>query len=205
MTNPIFRASYSILSSWEAGYAQQAIEMYFKLPRETNKYMEDGIRFHNSWEDYINKNKQMHPQLSSICEPLKDPVCELKLEMPINDHINLVGVIDCLDVPKICEFKSGVKSACAYAETKQIPVYALLAEYHVHTIDRGTYYHWDQYFKETDCSNIWITEKVKKEALEWVIKVSEEMYDYLIKNKLFEKYGDPNAVVVDVPIEETVL
>ena len=37
-----FRASYSILNSWSKGYAQDAIDMYFKLPRQDNKFMEEG-------------------------------------------------------------------------------------------------------------------------------------------------------------------
>lgn len=190
---PIFRASYSILNSWERGYAQDAINSYFKLERKTNIYMEAGLKFHKAWEDYINKNKEIHPQLSTKKIKLKNPICELKLEMPINDHMEFVGVIDCLDEPTILEFKSGTNSASNYASSKQVPLYSLLAEYHGYKVNKGIYYHWNQYFKETECSMIWLTDQVKKEAKKWLVKVGDEMYNYLLINKYYEKYSQPSS------------
>lgn len=183
-----FRASFSILNSWSKGYAQDAIDMYFKLPRESNKFMEEGIKFHKSWEDYINKYKRLHPQLSSTSKGLKEPKCELKLEMPINDHIEFVGVIDCLDLHTIYEFKSGTKPSSEYANSNQADLYSMLAKYHGYDTDKAMYLHYDQYLKETDSAMVWLTDKRRQLALDWLIEKAEEMHGYLLKNGLYEKY-----------------
>lgn len=196
MNNPKFRASFSVLNSWSLGYAKDVIDMYFKLPRETNKFMEEGLKFHKTWQDYIEKNKKLHPHLSSLNKALKDPKCELKLEMPINDHIELVGVIDCLDNSTLYEFKSGSKPSSEYANGKQADVYSLLCEYNGYKPDKAFYLHYDQYIRETDGAMVWLTEDRRKKALEWVIKVSEEIHEYFIANKLYEKYPKLEPVEV---------
>ena len=196
MNKYIFRASYSILNSWSKGYAQDAIDMYFKLNREPNKYMVEGLKFHKSWEEYVNKNKKLHPQLSSLNKPLNDPKCELKLEMPINDHIELVGVVDCLDEPILYEFKSGTKPSSEYANSVQADLYSILCEYHGYHPDRAFYLHFDQYLKETDGAMVWLTEQRRTEAMEWLLKYAEEMHQYLLVNGYYEKY--PKIV----PVEE---
>lgn len=195
-TKPRFRASVSILNSWSKGYAQDAIEMYFKLPRKTNEFMEEGLKFHRDWENYINKYKKLHPQLSSLNKPLSDPRTELKLEMEITPEIELVGIIDCLDNSTLYEFKSGTKPSSEYANGMQVDVYSLLCEYHGYHPDRAFYLHYDQYLKETDGAMVWLTEERRKRAREWIIKYSTEMNDYLVANKLFEKYPKLEEVEV---------
>jgi len=191
MKKQIFRASYSILNSWSRGYAQDAINMYFKLDREPNKFMIAGRKYHKEWEDYIIKNNKMHPQLSSGNRELKDPQCELKLEMPINKHIELVGVIDCLDEHTIYEFKSGSYPSSQYANGKQVDIYSLLTKYHGYDVTKAFYLHFDQYIRETDSALVWITPERTQKAKEWVINVAEEMHNYLLNNGLYEKYPKP--------------
>lgn len=196
-----FRVSFSILNSFSKGYEEDAVAMYFKLPREENIYMKEGKKFHKSWENYINKNKRLHPQLSSTTKVLKNPICELKLEMDINDQIQFVGVIDCLDTPIVYEFKSGIKHSSNYATSKQIDVYALLLEEHGYKVDKGIYCHFDQYKKEIDNSIIWITDKRKELAKKWLIDQATKFYQYLVNNDLFDKY----KVVEDITsIEESI-
>jgi len=197
-----FRASYSILNSWSKGYAQDAINMYFKLDTEPNKYMIAGLKFHKSWENYANEHKKLHPQLSSISKPLSDPKCELKLEMPINDHIELVGVVDCLDNDTLYEFKSGTKPSSEYANTYQADLYSILVEYHGYHPKKAFYLHFDQYVKETDSAMVWLTENRRKEALEWLLKYSEEMHQYLLTNGYYEKYPQIAPVEEVEAIEE---
>lgn len=200
MTN-IFRASFSILNSWSKGYAKDAIDMYFKLDREPNQYMIEGLKYHKEWEEYINKNKKLHPQLSSLNKPLNDPQCELKLEMPVNDHIELVGVIDCLDNEILYEFKTGTKQSSEYANSVQADLYSILCEHHGYHPEKAFYIHFDQYMKTTDSAMIWLTENRRKEAMEWLLKYAEEMHEYLTVNGYYEKY--PKIVPVEV-IEQAV-
>jgi len=197
----IFRASFSVLNSWSKGYAKDAIDMYFKLPRETNQFMEDGLKYHKSWQEYIEKNKKLHPQLSSLNKPLNDPKCELKLEMPINDHIEFVGIIDCLDEPILYEFKSGTKPSSEYANSVQMDLYSMLLKYHGYNTERGFYLHFDQYVKETDSAMVWLTDQRRANALEWLLEKAEQMHEYLTDSKLYEIYSKLEPIEV---IEELV-
>lgn len=202
----IFRVSYSILNSWSRGYAEDAIAMYFKLPRETSRQMEEGLMYHKSWEEYINRNKQLHPQLTSGIVKLQDPKCELKLEAMLDDLIQVVGVIDCLDTPTIHEFKSGVKSASEYAETQQGGVYGVLCDLCGYEgVDRVRYSHFNQYDKTHDTAFTWLTEKRKESARKWLTEHGNSMYDYLVKNGYYDKYEVPNHSVTPIVTDEEVL
>lgn len=196
MTTPKFRASFSILNSWSKGYAQDAIDMYFKVDREPNVYMIDGLKHHKSWEEYITKNKKLHPQLSTTNKALKDPKCELKLVMPINDHIDFVGVVDCLDEDILYEFKTGSRQSSDYANGNQIDLYSILLKHHGYNPEKGIYIHFDQYSKETDSAMVWLTENRRTEALEWLIKNAEEMHEYLTVNGYYEKYSTPAPIEI---------
>jgi hypothetical protein len=195
------RVSFSILNSWSKGYAQDAIDMYFKNPREDNKFMIDGVAFHKTWQEYIDKHKKLHPQLSSLNKPLICPQTELKLEMDITPDIQLVGVIDCLDESILYEFKSGTKPSSEYANTNQADVYSLLCEHHGYKPTKAFYLHFDQYLKETDSAMVWLTEERRQKAKEWVIKQANSFRDYLTTNKLFEKYKKTEDIVL---IEEMI-
>lgn len=183
-----FRASFSILSSWSKGYVQDAIDMYFKLERPKNKFMLDGIRYHKSWERYINKNKKLHPQLSSTNRPLIAPKTELKLEMDISPTLEFVGVIDCLDEPILYEFKSGSRVSSDYANGNQADLYSILLEHNGYQVDKAIYIHFDQYLKITDSAMVWITKERKERAMEWLLKYSKEMDNYLEVKGYYEKY-----------------
>ena len=77
--------------------ASLCFDMFFKKEKELSSYLKDGIDFHKKWEYVINQTKQLPKELDRKETKLKNPKCELKLEIPINDHIEFVGVIDCLD------------------------------------------------------------------------------------------------------------
>lgn len=183
-----FRASFSVLNSWSKGYAQDAINNYFKLPKEPNRAMEDGLKYHQSWEKYITQNKRLHPQLSSTSKKLTNPVCELKLEMSINDWLEFVGVVDCLDETVLYEFKTGVKPSSEYANSVQADLYSILLKEHGYEVDRGFYIHYDQYLKQTDSSLVWLTDERREKAMNWLLEESKEMHNYLVDNKLYDKY-----------------
>jgi hypothetical protein len=183
-----FRASFSVLNSWSKGYRDDAIAMYFKLPRESNIYMEEGLKFHKSWEAYITKEGKLHPQLSTKEVLLNDPMCELKLVMPVNDWLEFVGVIDCLNRPDLYEFKTGTKPSSEYANSKQADLYFLLCEHFGYEVEKAIYIHFDQYEQKTDKAIVWNTADRRQKAMDWLVETSREMNEYLEKNGLYEKY-----------------
>jgi len=180
----MFRTSYSILNAWSRGNYSDAIDMFFKKEKEMTSYMKDGIDFHKKWEYVINQTKQLPKELDNKETKLKNPQCELKLEMPINDKIEFVGVIDCLDEDTLYEFKSGSMSSADYANGLQVDCYAYLLSKNGFNPTRGIYIHYDQYVNKTDKSLVYLTENRKQKAKKWIEEQSESMYNYLIKNNL---------------------
>lgn len=186
MTNK-FRASYSVLNTWASGDWERAIKMYFKLEKFTTRAMAEGKEFHEAWEAHINKYKTLPNEFDETV--LKDPKPELKLVVQIYDWLELVGVIDCLDVPAIYEFKTGKTTSEIYAVSKQPAVYGVLATMSGFVVDRAFIYHYDQYKKQTDMSQVWLTDKTLQMGINWIETLASEMHDYLVENKLYERFG----------------
>lgn len=180
----LFRTSYSILNAWSRGNYSDAIDMFFKKEKELSSYLKDGIDFHKKWEYQIKQTKQLPKELDRKETKLKNPQCELKLEIPINDHIEFVGVIDCLDEDILYEFKSGSMSSADYANGLQVDCYSYLLSRCGYNPIKGMYLHYDQYVSKTDKSLVYLTDTRRQKAKEWIEKQSESMYQYFIKNNL---------------------
>lgn len=179
-----FRTSYSLLNAWSKGDYQNAIEMYLKKPREINKWMKEGLRYHQEWEEYILKNKKLPKELDKKETKLISPKCELKLEMSINDKMEFVGVIDCLDGQTAYEFKTGSSSSADYANRLQLDCYSVLLEKNNYIIEKGIYIHYDQYIQKTDKSIVYLTDVRRKRAMDWIKKHTSNMYKYFIDNDI---------------------
>lgn len=175
-----FRTSFSILNAFSKGDVQRAVDMYFKRNFVKTEAMEAGIRFHDEWERYVLKNKEIPKELSSKPIKLVDPRPELKLEVDLGDKFQFVGIIDCLDGETIYEFKTGRSDSSNYANGKQIDCYAyLLSKLGIKTT-KGIYLHYNQHDKETDKSVVYLTDNRLKTAEKWILKYTSDMYDYLV-------------------------
>lgn len=172
----MFRASFSVLNTWAMGDWQRAIEMYLKLPYEPTPQMIEGSKYHQEWQnEIVTKNKL--PQVFGG-SPLKNPKAELKLEKQLTDWLELVGIIDLYDGDTIYDWKTGKSKQ--NADGFQLKVYQIL----IPTARRGEIHHYDQYIKKVDVSVVHLTDKTLKEAVEWVVTFSSEMYHYLKQNGL---------------------
>ena len=103
----------------------------------------------------------------------------------------MVFVIDNYDKPILHEYKTGKGSSESYASSMQLPVYAVGATLAGLYVEKGEIYHYDQYSKKVDMSMIWMTDKLLKDAENWIITLGGEMHDYFLKNGLYQKFG-PN-------------
>ena|SRR3990167_5073267 len=182
-----FRASYSVLSVWDSGDWQRAIEVYFKLRPFTTEKMAEGKDLHNEWRDYTREYKRLPKVFGN--KPLINPQPEVKLVAQLYDWLELVFIPDCVDSPIIYEYKSGVKSSEAYANSMQIGVCAVGLTFLKTYVNKGEIYHFNQYKKATDMSIVWITDDYLKKSLNWILTLSSEMMDYFQKNHLFERFG----------------
>ena len=180
----MFRISYSILNAWSKGNYSDAIDMFFKKEKELTNYLKDGIDFHKKWEYEINHTKKLPRDLDKKETKLSNPKCEFKLETIINDRIEFVGIIDCLDEDILYEFKTGSTSSADYANGLQVDCYSYLLSQNGFNPTKAFYIHYDQYIGKTDKSLVYLTENRKLKAKKWIEKQSESMYKYFVDNNL---------------------
>jgi hypothetical protein len=182
-----FRASYSVLSAWNAGSYERAVGMYFKMADFTTDAMEEGRDFHEKWEREIITTKCLPSCFGS--KKLLDPKTELKLVVQLAEWLELVGKIDCIDSPTIHEFKTGKTTSEVYANGLQLPIYGVLASLGGLDASKGEIHHLDQSRGIVDVSTVWLTKRVKEDAFNWVVTNASEMQNYLLENNLYEKFG----------------
>jgi hypothetical protein len=195
------RASFTVMNVWAQGKWEDAIKYYFKLDRVVTPAMEEGLRFHKEWENEIKRTSNIPAIFGE--KKLERPETELHLNTELSDWLILTGKIDLLDQPTVYEWKTGKSESDFYARTYQLPVYALLCTYNNKLVTKGEVHHYDQYTKKADMSIVWITDKMLKDALNWVETLGSEMADYFTKNDLFQKYGnyqtDENGITKFIP------
>lgn len=182
-----FRASYSILSTWESGDWERAIKMYFKLEEFCTPAMAAGKALHQKWEAEIKATGCLPAVLGGT--KLNNPKPEDKIVASLAPWLNLVGVIDCNSTDILDEFKSGVQSSEQYASGKQHGVYALLARLAGHDPKLIRITHYNQYTKRKDVSFVWVTDALVNEAREWVETLAGQMHDYYLTNKIYERFN----------------
>lgn len=181
-----FRASYTVLSTWARGDWERAVKQYFKLEDFTTPAMAMGKSYHEDWAKETKKTKRLPKVFGG--KKLKNPKPEIKLVVPVEPWLNLVGVIDCYDEPTIYEYKTGKQSSEKYASSVQTGLYGVLSTLSNMYADRAEIWHYDQHSKKTDMSIVWLTDEAIKSAYDWLITYASEMHDYFTENKLYERF-----------------
>lgn len=185
---PVFRASYSVLSMWKSGRYEDAVAMYFKLDSFENEAMRQGKMFHDAWQKETDETGCLPAVFGGT--KLKNPQTELKIVHHLEPWLDLVGVIDCLDCPTVNEYKTGVISAANYANTPQGGIYALLAILSGYLVERLDYHVYNQYTKKAEMASVWVSDKMLEEAMEFVKTYAADMHAYLLENDLYAQLGN---------------
>ena len=180
-----FRASFSILDTWNKGDYENAVKMYFKIDSFENEAMRQGKKYHKEWSKHTEETKTL-PVIFGGKE-FKTPKTELKLTAQIYDWLEMVGVVDCVDEPVIYEYKTGVTDSQTYVNSHQVGMYGLLLTYNDMLVDRCEFYHYNQYKNQVDMSIVHITDKLIENSLNFVVTTAGEMHEYLESNNLYEK------------------
>ncbi|MFA5768334.1 MAG: PD-(D/E)XK nuclease family protein [Bacteroidales bacterium] len=181
-----FRASFSTLNVWASGDWERAIKYYFKLEKFMTPAMADGKQYHEQWETHVNATKTLPVEFGGAA--LHQPQAEIKKVVELEPWLDLVGVIDCYDSPVIYDWKTGKSSSEHYAGTMQPGVYGVLASFAGMFVDRAIIWHYDQYAKKSDMSQVWLTDKLLEHAHNWIITQSSEFHNYLTENRLYERF-----------------
>lgn len=163
---------------------------YLGKPLIPTPAMELGKVKHAIWEQYINQNKSLHPELGG--DLLINPLAEQKYEreIPLGPYtILLRGVIDCTDGNRIIDFKCGMGSPTSYVDTMQLDYYKLL--YPEGT--EGMYICFNPYTETFTKGVKFLSLNNAENALEHIITYGGEMIDYLESQRLLVDYGGNNA------------
>ena len=121
------RLSYTLLSLWERGACDDAVNTYFHVDRPTNAAMIHGKKVHDELAEYIDTHNTFPEWFFSY--DLSIPECEKAVTVSYNEMFDLKGIFDCVDVATktLFEFKTGNTNSLAWARTDQLPIYFLIA------------------------------------------------------------------------------
>lgn len=184
-----FRASYTVLDLWASGNWERAIKEYFKIEKFVTPAMVDGRKLHEKWAEYIKTNNALPLEFGGKKLNGATPLVEQKRVVKLASWCDLVYVMDLFDEPTIYDWKTGKQSSEVYANSKQMPVYAMGATIDGFLVERAEIHHYDQFLKKSDMSIIHITDKALEEAQNWVLTLAGEMQNYLLANKLYERFS----------------
>jgi hypothetical protein len=186
-----FRASYTVLRLWEQGKYDDAIKTYFHIGFKATPQMIEGRKYHEDWAREIMKTGKL-PQVFGARQ-LTNPKCEQKYVIDLQSEklnwLTLVGKFDCEEPNSIIEFKTGLTDSATYAGDMQILFYAILRKFLQQPAEKAEVYRYNQYTRMADMSIVWLTQNKLNIAADWIQTLSSDMFEYLIKNKLFEQLG----------------
>lgn len=194
-----FRASYTVLSHWASGNWQRAIEQYFHLQDFVTPAMADGRKYHEQWAEEIKVSNSLPLVFGGA--KLKNPIVEKKEIVQLCDWLDLSFIIDCYDKPVIYDWKTGKQSSESYGSSMQVGVYGVGATMIGLYVERAEIHHYDQYLKKHDMSTVWVTDKLLKDAHNWIITLAGDMQNYLLKNGLYERFGQKSTPLPHSPTE----
>jgi hypothetical protein len=169
-----------MLSAWARGDYQRAVDMYLGLPFQPTPQMEAGIAFHKQWESEGRTTGKLPAVFGG--RQLDSPKFEweTKKEMMLNDWLQLVLVLDVLEPEVGTDYKSGSQPVSSYSNGDQHKVYQVGYP----NLKRFDYHGYNQYTKEVTMAIIHLTPKTLREGVEFVLKNSTEMRNYVIANNI---------------------
>ena len=168
-----------MLTTWDKGDVQGAVDLYFHMDRQPNEAMLRGREVHEKLEKHIKEHKEFPSWFFSY--ELEDPEPEKEVVVSYNEMFDLKGIFDCLDGTTLYEFKTGNTDALAWARTWQLPIYFLIAEIADITVDRAIILRSNDI--EKDSVIVHNSSKKREMARNIIDSVGPEIYSY------FEREG----------------
>lgn len=175
------RASFSVLSTWEKGDYQRAIDQYLKIDSFETPQMKLGKNLHQQWEQETQKTKCL-PKIFGG-KGLVNPTVEQKLVVEIAPWLDFVFIVDCLEDRIIHEYKSGANDSSYWINTWQIPIYGYGLLKHGISVNKGYVHTYNPYNQRVTHGLHWLTEKDMQQAVNTMWKLAKEMWDYIQSNR----------------------
>ncbi len=192
---PKIRASYSFLHLWEQGQINQALLSYFHVPHPTPPNYINGRKWDDYCQSYITKHAKLPPEWGG--DKLKRPTVQLKKIVDYNAIATLTGVFDIYDNKTIYELKSGHSgSARGYANTKQLPLYFLLAEIANIPVKNASIIRYNPKTDSQDRAQIYPSSQILQKASNYIDSIVPEIYEYFIQHNLFNETDESMAKIL---------
>lgn len=176
------RLSFSLLSTWERGEIDRAIQLYFHMKSPTTPQMEDGRVIHGDIASHIGTHKTFPEGLPQW--KLAAPECEKAVVVPYNDMFDLKVIYDCVDSTNLYEFKTGTTPVLEYVGSYQIPLYFLAAELEGLLYRKAYVIQWNQYTKRCETIQIWNSPRLVNKARNYIETLGPEIYEFFTKEGL---------------------
>ena len=173
--------NFSTLSAWSKGSPDLAVNCYFHTG-QPNEAMIEGTRYHSVWEAQIKLTKKLKVGRTTL--RFKAPKCEYFIHTKFDDNFDCRGTIDCLDVNKIGEWKTGKTKISDWAGTQQIPFYFMLCGLMGLKIEYAELLHYDQHQDKTEYMRIWNDEDKVKAVRNWAETLAGEMLSYWTEHNI---------------------
>ena len=177
----LFRVSFSILEPWSKGDYDTALQRYYHKEVQPTEAMIEGKILHKKWEQEINTTGKLPKVFGDMV--LDHPETELKITMIIDKWIQFVGVIDCIEGHTIYDWKTGRSGVQRYASSWQPRCYQALADANGYAIDTAMILFHNQHEQFVQKGKIYLNEKTKNDAIEFIRTYSSEMKDALDKTE----------------------
>lgn len=175
----MFHVSFSVLYPWNQGQWDEAVNRYLKVETPTTPAMEEGKTLHKSWESETKVTGCLPLVFGG--QKLSNPVTEKRLEVYLDNWIELVGHPDLIDDDCIHEYKTGSADAVYWSRTPQILVYQMMCELSGFSPKKAVIHHYNQRTQVVSTAHRWLTPQSRAFAYEWVVSNASEMFDALLK------------------------
>lgn len=173
------KLSYTILSTLERGYVDEAIALWQGKDLPSTPEMDLGKKWHEVWENHIKENWTFPNELGEG-KIEKEAKVEQKIrrDFKLGEHeLTLSGILD-LYRPSLkigSDWKCGKTNVKTYVNSKQHEIYSLL----VPEMEVFEYRAWNPYTKETEVAFIHITDSVRESGAEYLETWSSEFINQL--------------------------
>ena len=170
------RLSYSLIYQWSRGEVDKAIQTYFHMQQEDNKYMNDGRKIHKEIQDHIMSKKKMPDWFFRY--RFDNPEVEKSVIVPYNDLFDIKILLDTYDSGTGFEYKTGNNDSLVWSRTAQIPIYFLVCNLAKIPLEKVYLMRWNQYNNTKDFVMIWNTKSAEEHARNWIDSYGTEIYEH---------------------------
>ena len=181
------RLSYSMISAWERGDPQGAVDVFsyekFGIEKAGTRQMEEGKKFHLEIAESIEKTNNL-PKYMDFKADFSIPEIEKLVTVPYNEICDIGCRYDCIDVPFLYDWKTGVTDSLEWTRTNQLPIYFLIAELNGMDeinglLDSAYIVRYNQYEKRTDYCKVHNSPKIRDKARNVIDSVCYDIWNYL--------------------------